>query len=193
MNLGVLIISLQAYNWLKGHRHAPEFYILMLSTLLGMFFMISSQNMLMFYLGLELAGIPLASLANFDLEQRRSSEAAMKYIMTSAFASAILLFGISLMYGATGTIDFAGLQQAVNNEGLFIFAFIMILAGFGFKISAVPFHLWTADVYEGAPVPVTTYFSVISKGSMIFVMASMFFTAFEKYRLTGIRWWLFFR
>jgi len=180
LNLGVLIISLQAYNWLKEHRHAPEFYILMLSTLLGMFFMISSQNMLMFYLGLELAGIPLASLANFDLEQRRSSEAAMKYIMTSAFASAILLFGISLMYGATGTIDFAGLQQAINNEGLFIFAFIMILAGFGFKISAVPFHLWTADVYEGAPVPVTTYFSVISKGSMIFVMASMFFTAFEK-------------
>lgn len=188
LNLGVLIISLQSYNWLMEHKHAPEFYMLMLSTLLGMFFMLSAQNMLMFYLGLELASIPLASLANFDLELRRSSEAGIKYIMSSAFASGILLFGISLLYGATGTIDFSGLQQAVtNNDRLFLFAIILILSGFGFKISAVPFHLWTADVYEGAPISVTSYFSVISKGSMILVMSSVFFTAFERLQIDWYR------
>jgi NADH-quinone oxidoreductase subunit N len=187
LNLGVLIISLQSYNWLLKQKHAQEFYILILSTLLGMYFMISSQNMLMFYLGLELASIPLASLANFDLELRRSSEAAMKYIMSSAFASGIMLFGISMMYGATGTLDYAGWQSSIQNETMFIFSFILILSGFAFKISAVPFHLWTADVYEGAPIPVTSYFSVISKGSMIFVMTSVFYTAFEKLQIDWYR------
>ena len=187
LNLGVLIISLQSYNWLMNHKHAAEFYVLMLSTLLGMFFMISSQNMLMFYLGLELASIPLAALANFDLEKRRSSEAAMKYIMSSSFASAILLFGISLMYGATGSIDYVALNSGLSNDPMLIMALVLILAGFGFKISAVPFHLWTADVYEGSPTPVTSYFSVISKGSMIFVMASVFFTAFQKLQIDWYR------
>ena len=187
LNLGVFIISLQSYTWLLTHKHVAEFYALMLSTLLGMFFMISSQNMLMFYLGLELASIPLAALANFDLERRRSSEAAMKYIMSSAFASAILLFGISLLYGATGTIALSEINANVTNQPLFIMAFILILSGFAFKISAVPFHLWTADVYEGAPTPVTSYFSVISKGSMIFVMTAVFFTAFEKLQIDWFR------
>lgn len=180
LNLGVLIISLQSYNWIKAHKHAAEFYILMLSTLLGMFFMLSSQNMLMFYLGIELASIPLAAMANFDLDKRSSSEAAIKYIMSSAFASSLLLLGISLMYGATGTLSFAGLQDAIGSNSLSLFAFVLIFAGFAFKISAVPFHLWTADVYEGAPVSVTAYFSVISKGSMLFVIASVFFGAFSK-------------
>lgn len=178
LNLGVLLISLQAYNWLLSHKHALEFYILMLATLLGMFFMLSAQNMLMFYLGLELASIPLAAMANFDLEKRASSEAAIKYIMSSAFASSLLLLGISFLYGATGTLSFSELQLATLSSPLVLFAFILILSGFAFKISAVPFHLWTADVYEGSPVPVTAYFSVISKGSMLFVMASVFFSAF---------------
>ena len=91
---------LQSYNWLKDHKHVPEFYILLLSTLLGMFFMISSNNLLMFYLALELSTIPLAALANFDLEKRRSSEAAFKMIISSAFSSGLLLFGISMLYGA---------------------------------------------------------------------------------------------
>ncbi len=187
LNTGVLIISLQSYNWLLKHKHAAEFYVLMLSTLLGMFFMISSQNMLMLYLGLELASIPLAALANFDLEKRRSSEAAMKYIMSSSFASAILLFGISLMYGATGAVDYTALNSGLSNSPMLTMALILILAGFGFKISAVPFHLWTADVYEGAPTPVTSYFSVISKGSMIFVLATVFFTAFENLQVDWYR------
>ncbi len=187
LNLGVLIISLQSYNWLLHHKHAPEFYILMLSTLLGMFFMLSAQNLLMFYLGLELASIPLAALACFDLELKRSSEAGMKYIMSSIFASALLLFGISLMYGATGTINYTGLQQLLNNNPMLIMGLIFVISGFGFKISAVPFHLWTADVYEGAPIPVTSYFSVISKGSMVFVMTTLFFNAFEKMQVDWYR------
>ena len=118
----------------------------------------------MFYLGLELSTIPLAALSNFDLDKRRSSEAAFKMIISSAFSSGLLLFGISLLYGSTGTLGFAELTTKLNGNSLQIFSFILLLAGFGFKISAVPFHLWTADVYEGSPVAVTSYLSVISKG-----------------------------
>jgi len=178
LNLGVLIISLQSYHWLKNHKHAPEFYMLLLSTLLGMFFMISSSNLLMFYLGLELSTIPLAALANFDLDKRRSSEAAFKMIISSAFSSGLLLFGISMFYGATGTLGFTELSTKLNGNPLQIFSFILLIAGFGFKISAVPFHLWTADVYEGSPVPVTSYLSVISKGAILFVMVSVLYNAF---------------
>lgn len=178
LNLGTLIISLQSYNWLKDHKHMPEFYILMLSTLLGMFFMISSNNLLMFYLALELSTIPLAALANFDLEKRRSSEAAFKMIVSSAFSSGLLLFGISLVYGATGTLNFAALSTSFTSTPLNIFAFVLLIAGFGFKISAVPFHLWTADVYEGSPVPVTSYLSVISKGAILFVLVSVLYKVF---------------
>jgi len=147
LNLGALIVSAQAYSWLKNHKHVLEFYMLLLSTLLGMFFMISSGNLLMFYLGLELSTIPLAALCNFDLEKRQSSEAAMKLIISSAFSSGLLLFGISLIYGSTGTLSFSELSQHLNGSPLQLFAFILLLAGFAFKISVVPFHLWTADVY----------------------------------------------
>jgi len=178
LNLGTLIISLQSYNWLKEHEHVTEFYLLLLSTLLGMFFMISSNNLLMFYLALELSTIPLAALANFDLEKRRSSEAAFKMIISSAFSSGLLLFGISLVYGATGTLNFAELATSFTSSPLNIFAFILLIAGFGFKISAVPFHLWTADVYEGSPVAVTSYLSVISKGAILFVLVSVLYNVF---------------
>ena len=178
LNLGTLIISLQSYNWLKDHKHVPEFYILLLSTLLGMFFMISSNNLLMFYLALELSTIPLAALANFDLEKRRSSEAAFKMIISSAFSSGLLLFGISMLYGSTGTLSLTELPAHLNGNPLQIFSFILLIAGFGFKISAVPFHLWTADVYEGSPVSVTSYLSVISKGAILFVLVSVLYNAF---------------
>jgi NADH-quinone oxidoreductase subunit N len=180
LNLGTLLISLQSYNWLMKHKHAAEFYMLMLSALMGMFFMLSSHNLLMFYVGLELASIPLAAMANFDLEKRRSSEAAMKYIMSSAFASGLLLFGISLMYGVSGSLNFTDLQGLQTTSPLYVFAFVLIIAGFGFKISAVPFHLWTADVYEGSPIAVTSFLSVISKGSMIFVFGTVLFTVFQQ-------------
>ncbi len=178
LNLGTLIISLQSYDWLKQHKHVAEFYMLLLSTLLGMFFMLSSNNLLMFYLGLELSTIPLAALANFDLDKRRSSEAALKMIISSAFSSGLLLFGISLVYGVTGTLNFIELSQVFIPNALNIFAFILLIAGFGFKISVVPFHLWTADVYEGSPVAVTSYLSTISKGVILFVLVSVLYNVF---------------
>jgi NADH-quinone oxidoreductase subunit N len=133
----------------------------------------------MFYLALELSTIPLAAMANFDLTRRQSSEAAMKLIISSAFASGILLFGISMIYGATGTLDFVEMATRITGQPLHLFAFVLLLAGFAFKISVVPFHLWTADVYEGAPVSVTSYLSVISKGSILFVFVSVLYTVFK--------------
>ena len=179
LNLGTLIVSLQSASWLKKHDHVPEFYILLLCTLLGMFFMISAGNILMFYVGLELSSIPLAAMANFDLGKKKSSEAAMKFIISSAFASGLLLFGISMVYGATGTLTFSEMTAQITTAPLQIFAFVLLLAGFAFKISVVPFHLWTADVYEGAPVAVTSWFSVISKGSVLFVFVSVLYTVFK--------------
>jgi len=144
-----------------------------------MFFMISSGNLLMFYLSLELATIPVAALANFDLEKRISSEAAMKMILSSAFSSGILLFGISLIYGATGTINFSELPQALNSAPLQILAFVFLVSAFGFKLSVVPFHLWTADVYEGSPIAVTSFLSVVSKGSMTFIFITALYKVFQ--------------
>lgn len=179
LNAGTLIISLQAFDWLKNHKNLLEFYILLLSTLLGMFFMISAGNLLMFYLGLELASIPLAALVNLDTHKIKSSEAGMKMILSSAFASCFTLFGISILYGTTGTLTFSVMAPLLSTDPLQLLAFIFIFAGFAFKLSVVPFHLWTADVYEGAPVAVTSYLSVISKGSIVFVFMSVLFTLFR--------------
>jgi NADH-quinone oxidoreductase subunit N len=179
LSLGTFLISLLCADWLKKTPHLPEFFILMLSSLLGMFFMISSGNLLMFYLSLELATIPVAALANFDLEKRRSSEAAMKLILSSAFSSGILLFGISLIYGATGTISFAELPGLFTAGALQILAFVFFVAAFAFKLSVVPFHFWTADVYEGSPIAVTSFLSVVSKGSMAFIFITALYKVFQ--------------
>lgn len=179
LSTGVFLISLLCADWLKKTPHLPEFFILLLSALLGMFFMISSGNLLMFYLSLELATIPVATLANFDLEKRISSEAAMKMILSSAFSSGILLFGISLVYGATGTISFAELPGALNPAPLQILAFVFLVSAFAFKLSVVPFHLWTADVYQGSPIAVTSFLSVISKGSIAFIFLTALYKVFQ--------------
>lgn len=179
LSLGTFLISLLSTEWLKKHAHLPEFFILMLSSLLGMFFLISSGNLLMFYLSLELATIPVAALANFDLEKRKSSEAAMKLILSSTFSSGILLFGISLFYGATGTISFAQLPGLINGSAMQILAFIFLASAFAFKLSAVPFHFWTADVYEGSPIAVASFLSVISKGAMAFIFITALYKVFQ--------------
>lgn len=179
LNLGVYLISLLCADWLKKTPHLPEFFILMLSALLGMFFMISSRNLLMFYLALELASIPVAAMANFDLEKKRSSEGAMKMILSSAFSSGILLFGISLIYGATGTISFVELPGQLDGSAFQILAFAMLIGAFAFKLSIVPFHLWTADVYEGSPIATTSFLSVISKGAIAFVFITALYNVFQ--------------
>lgn len=179
LNLALWIISLQSYSWLQTHKHVLEFYLLLLTSLLGMFFMISSGNLLMFYLGLEMSTIPLAAAANFDLTKRQSSEAAMKMIISSAFSSGLLLFGISLVYGVSGTLLFTEIPAHLSADPLHILAFVLVLSGIAFKISAVPFHLWTADVYEGAPVAVTSFLSVVSKAAVLFVFVPILYTVFK--------------
>ncbi len=179
LNLAVFLISLLFADWFKTTNHLAEFFILMLSALLGMFFLISSGNLLMFYLSLELATIPVAAMANFDLQKRESSEAAVKMILTSAFSSGILLFGISLVYGATGTISFDLMPSLINTSPLQVMAFIFLFAAFAFKLSIVPFHLWTADVYQGAPMPTTAFLSVVSKAAFAFVFITALYKAFQ--------------
>lgn len=179
LSLGVYLISLLFAGWFKKNEHMPEFFMLMLSALLGMFFLISSGNLLMFFLALELSTIPVAAMANFDLDKKRSSEAAMKMILSSAFSSGILLFGISLIYGATGTIIFEELPQQLNGSPLQILALVFLFSAFAFKLSVVPFHLWTADVYEGSPMAVTSFLSVISKGAVTFIFMATLYKVFQ--------------
>lgn len=179
LSLGVYLISLLFAGWFKRSEHMPEFFMLMLSALLGMFFLISSGNLLMFFLSLELATIPVAAMANFDLNKKISSEAAMKMILSSAFSSGILLFGISLMYGATGTISFAELPKHMDGSSLQILALVFLFSAFAFKLSIVPFHLWTADVYEGSPIAATSFLSVISKGAVAFVFMGALYKVFQ--------------
>jgi NADH-quinone oxidoreductase subunit N len=184
LSLGVYIISLVCADWLKKTPHLPEFFLLMLSALLGMFLLISSGNLLIFYLSLELATIPVAAMTNFDLAKKRSSEGAMKMILSSAFSSGILLFGISLLYGATGTISFPEITQHLDNTPLLILAFVFIFTSFAFKLSIVPFHLWTADVYEGAPIAATAFLSVISKGAVAFIFITALYRVFAPLQQT---------
>lgn len=179
LSLGVYLISLLFADWFKKTENLAEFFILLLSALLGMFLLLSSGNFLMFYLALELATIPIAAMANFDLQKRMASEAAMKMILSSAFSSGILLFGISIIYGVTGTISFAELPALLNGSNIQIMAFVFLFSAFAFKLSIVPFHLWTADVYEGSPFAVTAFLSVISKGAITFVFIATLYKVFQ--------------
>lgn len=176
---GVYLISLVMSDWLRRSEHLAEYFLLMLSSLMGFFFLISSGHLLMFYLALELATIPAAAMANFDLERKRSSEGAMKIILSSAFSSGILLFGISLFYGTTGTMDMSNITAQLNGSPLQVLSFIFLFAAFAFKLSVVPFHLWTADVYEGSPVPTTAFLSVISKGATAFIFMTFLYRVFQ--------------
>ena len=181
LSIGTLIVFLMAHEWMKlpdtAHKQG-EFYFLTLCTLLGMYFMISSGHFLMFFIGLETASVPMAALVAFDKYRHHSAEAGAKYILSAMFSSGLLLYGISLIYGTTGTLYFTDLPAHINGNPLQIAAFVFLFSGLGFKISLVPFHLWTADVYQGAPSTVTAYLSVVSKGSAAFVLMTMLYKVF---------------
>ena len=181
LSIGTLIVFLMAHEWMRRPDTAikqGEFYILTLSTLLGMYFMISAGHFLMFFSGLETASIPMAALVAFDKYRHHSAEAGAKYILTALFSSGLLLYGLSLIYGTVGTLYFADIPARLTGDPLQIMAFVFFFSGMGFKISLVPFHLWTADVYEGAPSTVTAYLSVISKGSAAFVLMAILIKVF---------------
>jgi NADH-quinone oxidoreductase subunit N len=181
LNIGTLIVFLQAHKFLDEDTNRikrGEFYFLTLSTLLGMYFMISSGNFLIFFIGLETASIPMATLVAFDKYNRKSAEAGAKYILSAVFASSISVFGMSLIYGSTGTLYFSDLATLITGTPLQIMAFVFFAVGLFFKISLVPFHLWTADVYEGSQTNITSYLSVISKGSAVFVLFTLLIKVF---------------
>ena len=178
---GTVLLVLQANKWLRSanttHKQG-EFYTLLLSTLLGMYIMISARHFLLFFIGMELASLPLACLVAFDKYRHHSAEAGVKYILSSMFSSAVMLYGISFLYGTTGTLYFQEMTSGIVGSPLQIFALSLFFAGMGFKISLVPFHMWTADTYQGAPTVVSSYLSVISKGAAAFTLMTILIKVF---------------
>jgi NADH-quinone oxidoreductase subunit N len=187
LNIGALLVLIQSVTWLNkedNNDKVSEYFILLISTLTGMNFMISAGHFLMFYIGLELASIPLAALAAFERFNNKSAEAGIKFILISAFSSGILLYGLAMIYGTAGSLYFSEVAKYIQNSNLQVLGFIFFFAGMAFKISIVPFHLWTADVYEGSPVNITSYLSVISKGAALFTFIIILFTVFPALAIT---------
>ena len=183
LSIGTLITFLMAHGWMKRQENLVkqgEFYIITLFTLLGMYFMISSGHFLMFFIGLELASIPMAALVSYDKYRYESAEAGAKFILLALFSAGLLLYGLSLIYGGTGTLYFNSVFALLGKANAFtLLGMLFFITGMGFKISLVPFHLWTADTYEGAPTVVTGYLSVISKGSAAFVLFTVLTKVFS--------------
>ncbi len=171
LTAGTLIVVVMSQSWLQRDdvkNKEGEFYMLVISTLLGMYMMMSSGHFLMFFLGLEMASVPMACLVAFDKMRKQSAEGAAKYILTATFSSGVMLYGISFIYAATGTLYFDDVVARLTTSPLTIMGLVFFFSGLGFKISLVPFHFWTADTYQGAPTAVTGYLSVISKGAAAF-------------------------
>ncbi|MBQ9222234.1 MAG: NADH-quinone oxidoreductase subunit N [Prevotella sp.] len=180
---GTLIVLIQSRQWMSRQDTAfkeGEFYMLVISTLLGMNMMMSAGHFLMFFLGLEMASVPMACLVGLDKYRHHSAEAAAKYILTATFSSGIMLYGISMLYAATGTLYFDNFAQNLQlvNKPLSLVGLVFFFSGLGFKISLVPFHFWTADTYQGAPTTVTGYLSVISKGAAAFTLMTILMKVF---------------
>ncbi|MDR1368847.1 MAG: NADH-quinone oxidoreductase subunit N [Dysgonamonadaceae bacterium] len=181
LNIGTFLIFLQANNWLKSQETAHkrgEFFIITLVTLLGMYLMVSAGNFMMLYIGMETASLPMACLATFNKYKERSAEAGAKYILVSALSSGVMLFGLSFLYGCMGTMYFSDMSIQMVSEPLVILGFVFFFSGLAFKLSLVPFHLWTADVYEGSPTAVTAYLSVASKGAAAFALMFTLYKVF---------------
>ena len=157
-----------------------EYPIIILLSILGMFFMVSSNDLILFYLGLELQSLSLYILASIDRDNLRSTESGIKYFVLSALSSGLLLYGCSLLYGFTGSTNFDSIASQINRENTgAVFAMVFILVGLAFKVSAVPFHMWTPDVYEGAPTSITSYFAVVPKVAGLALLIKFMFVPFS--------------
>ena len=178
--LGGASILLMSKKFLKISKiFLIEYPILILSSILGMLVMISSNDLMVFYIGLELQSLALYVLASFNRDQLKSSESGLKYFVLSALSSGLLLYGCSLIYGFSGSTNFDIISNTVNSNhyGL-TFGIVFILVGLSFKISAVPFHMWAPDVYEGSPTPVTLFFSVVPKIAALTVFIRFLYVPF---------------
>ena len=182
LTAGTFIVVVMAQSWLvqdEVKRVSGEFYTLTLSTLLGMYMMMSSGNFLMFFLGLEMASVPMACMVALNKYRNESAEGAAKFILTATFSSGVMLYGISFLYAATGTLYFGDVMSNLTATPLVIMGLVFFFSGLGFKISLVPFHFWTADTYQGAPTAVTGYLSVISKGAATFTLMAILMKVFS--------------
>ena len=175
------IVLVSKYYKSLDDEYRPEYNALLLIILLGMFLMTSSINLVMIYLSLELVSIPAYILAGILKNDKKSNEASLKYVIFGSFASGLMLFGFSLLYGVSGSTDIYGIHQAlltVNNPSMILMSIVLILVGFGYKISMVPFHYWTPDVYEGSPTTITAFLSVAPKAAGFALFIRIFFTVF---------------
>jgi NADH-quinone oxidoreductase subunit N len=196
LNVGVLIVLIQSSRWANDEHmlmRRGEFYELLLVTLFGMYLMISARHFLVFLLGLESASLPLAAMVAFDKNRYESHEAAIKYMLTAVFSSAVFMMGLSFVYGLAGTLYFneIALQLGTAVNPMLVVALAFVIAGVGFKLSLVPFHLWTADVYQGAPTSVTSYLSVISKGAAAFAFLIILVQVFGQFYSAAWEWMLY--
>ncbi len=196
LNVGVVIVLIQSARWAGSEFMAVrrgEFYELLLVTLFGMYLMVSARHFLVFVIGLECASLPLAAMVALEKNHYESHEAAVKYILTAVFSSAVFLMGLSFVYGLSGSLYFNRIYYALTAaEGpMLVAALAFVIAGVGFKLSLVPFHLWTADVYQGAPTSVTSYLSVISKGSAAFAFMVILCQVFGSFYSQVWEWMLY--
>jgi NADH-quinone oxidoreductase subunit N len=181
----ILVSSLFVLNTSKNYiidkkLNKFEYPIIILLSILGMFFMVSSNDIIIFYLGLELQSLSLYILASIDRDNLKSSESGIKYFILSALSSGLLLYGCSLLYGFTGSTNFDLIANELNKENTgAVFAMVFILVGLAFKVSAVPFHMWTPDVYEGAPTSITGYFAVVPKVAGLAVLIKFMLIPFS--------------
>lgn len=187
LTISIAIVALLSADYLREERYSSwEYYSLLSFALCGMFFMVSGVHLVSIYIGLELMSLASYILAGYYKNQTKSTEAAMKYFVLGAVSSGILLYGFSIIYGVCGSLELTvihqRLQQIVSNDAL-IFGLVMMAAGLCFKIAAVPFHVWTPDVYVGAPTPITAFLSTASKTAAFAIFARIFYLGFSDFHL----------
>ena len=178
---GTLIVFIQARTWLSRPDSTfkeGEFYMLIISTLLGMNMMVSADHFLLFFLGLEMASVPMACLVAFDKYRHNSAEAGAKFILTATFSSGVMLYGLTFIYADAGSLYFNEVAQNLSATPMTVMGMVFFFSGLGFKISLVPFHFWTADTYQGAPTTITGYLSVVSKGAAAFALCTILMHVF---------------
>lgn len=178
---GTLIVFIQARTWLSRPDSTfkeGEFYMLIISTLLGMNMMVSANHFLLFFLGLEMASVPMACLVAFDKYRHNSAEAGAKFILTATFSSGVILYGLTFIYADAGSLYFNEVAKNLSATPMTLMGMVFYFSGLGFKISLVPFHFWTADTYQGAPTTITGYLSVVSKGAAAFTLCTILMHVF---------------
>ena len=176
-----LIVFIQARTWLSRPDSTfkeGEFYMLIISTLLGMNMMVSANHFLLFFLGLEMASVPMACLVAFDKYRHNSAEAGAKFILTATFSSGVMLYGLTFIYADAGSLYFNEVAKNLSATPMTLMGMVFFFSGLGFKISLVPFHFWTADTYQGAPTTITGYLSVVSKGAAAFTLCTILMHVF---------------